>query len=107
MTQIEGHGLGSIHNNDSKGQKAHTNNDFDINFDKILAELEGEESIAPKKKQKATDTEHIQQPIKPFYNPVLDGGIAGIGKNELISKERYQELHKIASKIINIQLPNL
>tara|TARA_B100000427_G_scaffold307572_1_gene295130 strand:+ start:560 stop:883 length:324 start_codon:yes stop_codon:yes gene_type:complete len=107
MTQIEGHGLGSIHNNDSKGQKAHANNDFDINFDKILAELEIEENIAPKKKQKATDTKSIQQSIKPFYNPVLDGGIAGVGKNELISKERYQELHKIASKIINIQLPNL
>ena len=54
MTQIEGHGLGSIQNNDNKNQKSQSNNDFDINFDKILAELVGEqEEVLTHKKKKA------------------------------------------------------
>lgn len=110
MTQIEGHGLGSIQNNDNKNQKSQANNDFDINFDKILAELVGEqEEVLPHKKKKAKldPKESIQKPVKAFYNTVVEGGISGVNKNEIISKERYKELHNITSDIIKIQLPNL
>ncbi|MBA94726.1 MAG: hypothetical protein CMP21_03090 [Rickettsiales bacterium] len=110
MTQIEGHGLGSIQNNDNKNQKSQANNDFDINFDKILAELVGEQEevlTQKKKKAKLDPKESIQKPVKAFYNTVVEGGISGINKNEIISKERYQELFNITSDIIKIQLPNL
>ena len=110
MTQIEGHGLGSIQNNDNNNQKSQANNDFDINFDKILAELVGEqEEVLPHKKKKAKldPKESIQKPVKAFYNTVVEGGISRVNKNEIISKERYKELHKISSDIIKIQLPNL
>ena len=110
MTQIEGHGLGSIQNNDNKNQKSQANNDFDINFDKILAELVGEQEEVlthKKKKAKLDPKESIQKPVKAFYNTVVEGGISGVNKNEIISKERYQELFNITSDIIKIQLPNL
>ncbi|RAP27159.1 hypothetical protein DID74_01075 [Candidatus Marinamargulisbacteria bacterium SCGC AG-333-B06] len=110
MTHIDGHNIGPIQNNNNDN-KSHKHSNSDIDFNKILEELaiEQEDIITKPLKEKSIkeETNSLEGTIKPFYNPVVDGGISGVGKNKTISNKRYQELHNIVSKLMKIQLPHL
>ena len=107
-TQIPGQGHGAVNNNNNNNNnKNHINSDFDLNFDKILAELETEEINHTKKKKKVDKDHVIQKTVQPFYTASIDDNIPGVSINSKISDTRYEALHELVKRIKDIQLPNL